>query len=358
MAGNTSPYFVITPVFFTQHYAPGSLAGAVVLINGCESLAKNDLANAFTGAGASVFLGWTPGNDGKGVAQASATAISENLFTGLTQPIDPDQRTVQVVLGQIDTVDSLYKGQLRAIGAGSSTAICSPYLVLQKTGSGTGTVTSTPSGIDCGPGCTTQTKPFNSPVTLTAVPDQGSSFGGWSGDCAGSDLSTTVQVIAGKTNCTATFGVPVKLTVVMNLLDYQAYPTCLSTPGGCVGAGLFPSGTVVTPDGSINCDEPGLGYTDYAGNPPGLVPAYRACNASYAPGTIVPLSLNLIAYPMGKFPSGGSLTVPCLGSDYMIWQSSDPVTGTVIKTITNTLSTFVTMDRSKVVTLSNGACGI
>jgi hypothetical protein len=60
----------------------------------------------------------------------------------------------------------------------------------------------------------------------------------------------------------------VKLTVVMNVLDYQGYPTCLTTPGGCVNPGLFPAGTLVTPDGQIKCDEPGNGYTDFA-YPPG-----------------------------------------------------------------------------------------
>jgi len=51
-------------------------------------------------------------------------------------------------------------------------------------GAGTGTVASTPAGIDCGLNCSasfaTQTR-----VTLNATPSYGSTFVGWGNDCAG-----------------------------------------------------------------------------------------------------------------------------------------------------------------------------
>ncbi len=78
-------------------------------------------------------------------------------------------------------------------------------LAVTKTGSGGGTITSAPTGISCGSGCSMS---FNrsSVVTLTATPDSGSVFQGWSGDCAacGTDPNCTVTMSADRA-CTASF---------------------------------------------------------------------------------------------------------------------------------------------------------
>ena len=49
---------------------------------------------------------------------------------------------------------------------------------------GSGTVTSSPAGIDCGVDCA---QDYDQPtvVTLTATPASGQQFTGWSGDCSG-----------------------------------------------------------------------------------------------------------------------------------------------------------------------------
>jgi Divergent InlB B-repeat domain/Collagen triple helix repeat (20 copies) len=57
-------------------------------------------------------------------------------------------------------------------------------LTVAKTGSGSGTVTSSPSGIDCGETCTAEFEE-GAEVTLSATPAAGSTFAGWSGACTG-----------------------------------------------------------------------------------------------------------------------------------------------------------------------------
>ncbi|MDH4138922.1 MAG: hypothetical protein OEW09_19730, partial [Anaerolineae bacterium] len=74
-------------------------------------------------------------------------------------------------------------------------------LTVNKAGTGTGTVTSDPAGINCGADCTEGYSDLTS-VTLTATAAAGSTFAGWSGDADCSDGQVTMN--ADKT-CTATF---------------------------------------------------------------------------------------------------------------------------------------------------------
>ena len=69
--------------------------------------------------------------------------------------------------------------------------------------SGSGTVSSTPSGIDCGSDCT-EDYDSDTSVTLTATPDTGATFTGWSGDCTGTAETCTVTMSAAQ-SVTATF---------------------------------------------------------------------------------------------------------------------------------------------------------
>jgi uncharacterized repeat protein (TIGR02543 family) len=115
-------------------------------------------------------------------------------------------------------------------------------LTVTKQGTGTGSVTGT--GINCGTDCT---EPYNSGtvVTLTATPNSGSAFAGWSGDCTGSTPTTQITMNADKT-CVATF----------NLAQFTLSITRVGTGFGTVtGIGIdcgtdctepYSSGTVVT----------------------------------------------------------------------------------------------------------------
>lgn len=82
-------------------------------------------------------------------------------------------------------------------------------LSISKSGTGTGTITSDPAGINCGTTCSANFDP-NTSVTLTATPDAGSTFGGWGGDCqsCGMGSQCTISMNSDK-SCYAIFNFPV-----------------------------------------------------------------------------------------------------------------------------------------------------
>ncbi len=65
-------------------------------------------------------------------------------------------------------------------------------LTISRAGTGSGTVVSSPVGIDCGTTCTADYAQ-NTLVTLTATAAAGSSFTGFSGDCTGSSCTVTMS---------------------------------------------------------------------------------------------------------------------------------------------------------------------
>ncbi len=75
-------------------------------------------------------------------------------------------------------------------------------LAVDKNGTGTGSVSSTPPGIDCGSTCSASFDDGIS-VDLTATADGSSTFAGWSGDCAGTGTCTVSMTQA--RSVTATF---------------------------------------------------------------------------------------------------------------------------------------------------------
>ncbi len=72
--------------------------------------------------------------------------------------------------------------QARSVTATFTTATYT--LTVDLGGAGSGTVTSSPAGINCGVDCS-EVYNHGTLVTLTATPSVGSVFGGWSGACSG-----------------------------------------------------------------------------------------------------------------------------------------------------------------------------
>ena len=165
------------------------------------------------------------------------------------------------------------------------TAIFGPFtLTVTKEGSGNGTVTSDPPGIDCGTDCI-EIYDSGTRVTLTPTPDPGSTFVGWAG---GSDCADGIVTMNKDKNCIAIFG-PFTLTVTQ---DGGGDGTITSDPPGIdCGAdcsALFPSATVVTLNAT---PDPGSTFEGWTGDPDcedGAVTmdADKTCTAIFGPFTL------------------------------------------------------------------------
>jgi hypothetical protein len=103
-------------------------------------------------------------------------------------------------------------------------------LVVTKTGTGSGLVTTIPAGIACGATCAGS---FDSgtTVTLTAAAAANSGFAGWGGACSGTGSTCAVSMTAAK-SVTATFVERYPLTVTVAKVGSKASGTVTSSPAG------------------------------------------------------------------------------------------------------------------------------
>ena len=161
----------------------------------------------------------------------TAAADVGSVFTGWSGGGCTGTDTCQVTLDAMTTV----------------TATFVPVYPLSVTpaGSGTGSVTSQPTGVDCGVTCSTSYASGTS-VTLTATADPGSRFGGWSGEgCTGTGTCQVTMTAA--RSVTATFVAVYQLSVAA---DGSGSGIVTSQPGGincgATCSAMFDAGTTVT----------------------------------------------------------------------------------------------------------------
>ena len=100
------------------------------------------------------------------------------------------------------------------VRAGQSGPVGSYVLSVTKSGTGTGTVTSSTGSINCGSTCSASITSGTS-VTLTATPSSGSSFTGWTGSCSGTGACTVTMDAAKSVTATFTL-VPIIQTWTIN----------------------------------------------------------------------------------------------------------------------------------------------
>src|SRR3989338_3748503 len=143
-----------------------------------------------------------------------------------------------------------------------STAPSTFTLTITKADTCSGTVTSSPAGIDCGADCS---EAYNSgtTVTLTPTPDSGSYFAGWSGDADCSDGVVTMD--ADKT-CTAAFTLNAyNLNITINpSAGGTVTAPGINCPGDCTESYNYNTSVTITAvantgytfDNWTNCDSP------------------------------------------------------------------------------------------------------
>ena len=130
-----------------------------------------------------------------------------------------------------ESTDNVY-----SIISGTATGSPAKY-TLAITKSGTGSLTSSPAGIDCGVTCSA---PFNasSVVSLYATAGTDYTFTGWSGACVGSDYSCTVRMTAAQ-NVTATFTKIIYKAPLYFQKNSQGFTT--PSPAGSICPGFTPT---------------------------------------------------------------------------------------------------------------------
>lgn len=142
------------------------------------------------------------------------------------------------------------------ITATFSQIIATPSLTVTLAGTGQGTITSSPVGISCPTTCTSQF-PNGTTITLSAAPQAGTTFSGWSGACTGT--GPCVITLNGNTTITATFTIPTVTIQKIGTGLITSNPAGISCDPTCT-AGFAP-GTTVT----LTAASTGTPFTGWSG---------------------------------------------------------------------------------------------
>lgn len=244
----------------------------------------------------------------------------------------------------------------------TSTTLAAPAPVTLTVGkTGTGTVSSTPSGINCGTDCT-ENYAQGSTVTLTASPAAGYIFSGWSDACSGTDPVCTLNMDGSK-KAVAKFIAAYTLTVTKS-----DNGTITSTPVG-ISCGSdcaedYKTGTSVTLTATADA---GNKFTGWSGGCKGTttictlnMKAAKTVTANFKP--VYTLDISKTGNGLGKVTGTGincdTRTTPDCKEDYLAGSSvkltATPTTGHKFTGWTGCISTTntctVTMSEAKAVT--------
>ena len=238
-------------------------------------------------------------------------------------------------------------------------------LTVSKTGTGTGSVSSSPVGITCGATCASSFN-YGTVVTLTATPNAGSVFSGWSGSgCTGT--GTCIVTMDAAHSVTATFGIGTHIldvsktgtgtgSVTSSPAGIDCGATCSNAFGdgavvtltatadvgsdftGWTGSGCTGTGTCIVtmdaahsvtatfdlkPDKTLTVSKTGTGSGSVSSSPVGIT-CGATCASSFNYGTVVTLT-----------------ATPTVSSDFTGW-SGEGCTGTS--------TCIVTLDQARSVT--------
>jgi hypothetical protein len=293
VVGSTTYYYLVEAVDITVASPPSSKTSATTPQGGTSftltvtnSTPVSGTVTSSTG-GISCGTACSASFPSGTVVTLTATPASGLVFSGWTGACTGTTPTCVVTMSSAQTVGAGFV----ACGAPAMS------LTVTKAGTGSGTVTSSPAGINCGTTCTMSVSSCGAVpvVLLTATAATGSAFTGWSGACSGTAPTCSVP-LSGATTVNASF--TLATTYTLNV-----------TRAGTAG------GTITSNVGGINCG--------------------GTCSAVYASGTTV----TLIATPAagGTFGgwSGGCVgTAPCV----LTMTANRSVTGTFNGTCASALT--------------------
>jgi len=252
----------------------------------------------------------------------TATAASGSVFAGWSGACAGTSATCTVAMSAARAVTATF----------NPTQVY--MLTVGKTGTGAGTVTSSPAGINCGSDCS-EAYAMGTNVTLSAVAATGSAFAGWSGACSGSGSTCTVAMSAARA-VTASFTVQATYLLQVNRLGsgtgtVSSSPAGISCGSDCsepYGAGRVVTLTATPAAGSV--------FTGWGGPCSGT----GACTLTLSAATTVsatfaaaPFNLTVLrqgAGTVGSSPSGincgGTCTAP-FASGAVVTLTATPATG-------------------------------
>jgi YVTN family beta-propeller protein len=151
----------------------------------------------------------------------AATPDATSIFVGWSGAVSSNSPTINVTMDAAKSINAQFD---RA------------QFSLTISNLGGGTVSSSPAGIDCGSTCTANYY-YGTTVQLTATPNPGATFAGWTGACTGTG-PCTVNIDAAKT-VTARFTYPLTIsksgtgngTVISNPAGINCGATCIANYG-------------------------------------------------------------------------------------------------------------------------------
>jgi glucose/arabinose dehydrogenase len=222
---------------YVVHYGSGSNGTLQRIVETSRSFL---LTVARTGAGTGTVVSAPAGIDcgsvcsrtfGAGaVVTLTATPAAGSVFTGWSGACSGTGPCTVTIAG--------------ATTVGAAFVVPTVTLTVVRAGTGSGTISSAPSGIGCPVACSAAYAPGTT-VTLTVQADLGSSFGGWSGGgCSGS--GTCAVTLGADTTVTATFALQGFVLSVSTVGPGSVHSNPAGVSCGATCAAVFVPGTTVT----------------------------------------------------------------------------------------------------------------
>ena len=235
------------------------------------------------------------------VVTLTPTANAGSMFAGWTG--DADCSDGQVTMNAARTCTATF----------DLNPLATFTLTVSKTGTGSGTVTTSPAGIDCGSDCT-ELYDDGTTVTLVPAPASGSTFAGWSGDADCTDGNVTMNAAR---SCTATFDLipPNTLAVTIagtGLGTVTSSPAGISCPGDCNEP--YSVGTSVTLTATPDASSTFGGWTGDADCADGMVTMSAAVGCTATFDAVRTLDIIVSGTGTGTVTSsGGTGSINCPG---------------------------------------------